>query len=122
MDEIGFTSAFNLVDALESISIIYNTRQLSRVELERIKAITTNFTNFISTQSCENKDARDKLSQTIKYYQEKLSLFIDKILQDPNLTDNYKDTISYLLKVNNELCMKIADTRIIARQTLGGDS
>ena len=47
MDEIGIVTSFNPLDALESISKIYNTRQLSKVEILKIQAQAKSFNRWL---------------------------------------------------------------------------
>lgn len=112
MEEIGIVSSFNPLDALESISNIYNARQLAKVEILKIQAQSKNFNKWILEQRYENKEVRAEIITTIESYRKHLERIIDMILQDPETTSSYKDFFEALLKANNELALRISEIRI----------
>lgn len=112
MEELGIISSFNPLDALESLSKIYNARQLSKVEILKIQAQTQSFNKWILEQRNENKEVRAELIITIESYRKHLERIIDVILQNPEMTSSYKDFFEILLKSNNELALRISETRI----------
>lgn len=112
MDEIGIVTSFNPLDALESISKIYNTKQLSKVEILKIQAQTESFGMWISEQRSENKETREKIIKYIESYRNNIERIIDMILQEPEKTSLYKDYLELLLKSNNELTIHMSEIRI----------
>ena len=68
MDEIGIVTSFNPLDALESISKIYNTRQLSKVEILKIQAQAKSFNRWLLEQRNENKEIRTDILASIESY------------------------------------------------------
>ncbi len=112
MDEIGIVTTFNPVDALESISKIYSTKQLSRVEILKIQAQTESFSMWISEQRSENKETREDMIKSIESYRNNIERIIDMILQEPEKTSLYKDYLELLLKSNNELTIQMSKVRI----------
>lgn len=96
MDEIGIVTSFNPLDALESISKIYNTKQLSRVEILKIQAQTESFRMWISEQRSENKEKREEMIKCIESYRNNIERIIDMILQEPEKTSLYKDYLELL--------------------------
>lgn len=112
MDEIGIITSFNPLDALESISKIYNTRQLSKVEILKIQAQANNFNNWLLVQRNENKEVRADIITSIESYRKQIERIIDIILQNPETSILYKDFFEPLLKANNELALRVSEIRI----------
>ena len=112
MDEIGVITSFNPLDALESISKIYNTRQLSKVEILKIQAQANNFNNWLLVQRNENKEVRADIITSIESYRKQIERIIDIILQNPETSILYKDFFEPLLKANNELALRVSEIRI----------
>ncbi len=112
MDEIEIISSFNPLDALESISKIYNTKQLSKVEILRIQTQAQNFNKWILEQRNENKEIRRDIITTIEGYRKCLDYIITMILQNPETTNLYKDYFKNLLDANNELSLRMSEIRI----------
>lgn len=112
MDEIGIVTSFNPLDALESISKIYNTRQLSKVEILKIQAQAKNFNNWLLEQRNENKEVRADIITSIESYRKQIERIIDMILQNPETSILYKDFFEPLLKANNELALRMSEIRI----------
>lgn len=112
MDEIGVITSFNPLDALESISKIYNTRQLSKVEILKIQAQANNFNNWLLVQRNENKEVRADIITSIESYRKQIERIIDMILQNPETSILYKDFFEPLLKANNELALRVSEIRI----------
>lgn len=112
MEQLEIISSFNPLDALESLSNIYNTKQLSKVEISKIQAQTQSFNKWILEQRNENKEVRAEFITTIESYRKGLESIIDMILQNPETTNSYKDLFEVLLKANNELTQKMSEIRI----------
>lgn len=112
MEEIGIVTSFNPLDALESISKIYNTKQLSKVEILKIQAQTKSFNNWLLEQRNENKDVRADIITYIESYRKQIERIIDMVLQNPETTILYKDFFESMLKANNELALRMSGIRI----------
>ncbi len=112
MDEIGIVSSFNPLDALESISKIYNAKQLSKVEILKIQAQTKSFNKWLLEQRNENKEVRENIIVYIESYRKQIEHIIDMILENPETTILYKDFFESLLKANNELALRMSEIRI----------
>lgn len=112
MEEIGIVTSFNPLDALESISKIYNTKQLSKVEILKIQAQTKSFNNWLLEQRNENKDVRADIITYIESYRRQIERIIDMVLQNPETTILYKDFFESMLKANNELALRMSEIRI----------
>lgn len=112
MDEIGIVSAFNPLDALESISKIYSTKQLSKVEILKIQAEAKSFNQWILEQREENKEVREDIIRYIESYRIQIERIIDIILLNPEMASLYKDFFESLLKANNELALRVSEIRI----------
>ncbi len=112
MDEIGIVTSFNPLDALESISKIYNTRQLSKVEILKIQAQAKSFNRWLLEQRNENKEIRTDILVSIESYRRQIERIIDMILQTPETSSLYKDFFESLLKANNELALRMSEIRI----------
>ena len=112
MDEVGIVSSFNLLDALESISKIYNARQLSKIEILKIQAQTESFNKWLLEQRNENKELRADIIKDIESYRKHIERIMDMIIQNPETTILYKDYFESLLKVNNELALRMSEIRI----------
>lgn len=112
MDEIGIVTSFNPLDALESISKIYNTRQLSKVEILKIQAQAKNFNNWLLEQRKENKEVRADIITSLESYRKQIERIIDMILHNPETSLLYKDFFEPLLKANNELALRLSEIRI----------
>ncbi len=112
MDEIGIVTSFNPLDALESISKIYNARQLSKVEILKIQAQTKSFNKWLLEQRNENKERRADILTYTESYRKQIERIIDMILQNPETTSLYKDFFESLLKANNELALRMSEIRI----------
>lgn len=115
MDEIGIVTSFNPLDALESISKIYNARQLSKVEILKIQAQTKSFNKWLLEQRIENKETRAALITNTESYRKEIERFIDIIIQNPETTSLYKDFVQFLINANNELALRISEIRIKSR-------
>jgi len=109
MDEIGIVTSFNPLDALESISKIYNTRQLSKVEILKIQAQAKNFNNWLLEQRKENKEVRADIITSLESYRKQIERIIDMILHNPETSLLYKDFFEPLLKANNELALRLSE-------------
>ena len=112
MNEIEIVTSFNPLDALESISKIYSTFQLSKVEILKIQAQTKSFNKWLLEQRSENKEVRADIITYIEGYRKQIERIIDMILQNPETTSLYKDFFESLLKANNELTLRMSEIRI----------
>lgn len=112
MDEIGMVASFNPLDALESISKIYNVRQLAKVEILKIQDQTKNFNKWLLEQRMENKEVRADIIIYIESYRKQIERIIDMVLQNPEIAGLYKDFFESLLKANNELALRMSEIRI----------
>ncbi len=112
MDEIGIITSFNPLDALESISKIYNTRQLAKVDILKIQAQARSFNKWLLEQRNENKEMRAEIIKKAESYSKQIERIIDMILLSPETTILYKDFFESLLKANNELVLRMSEIRI----------
>lgn len=112
MDELGIVSSFNPLDALESLSKIYNTKQLSRVGILEIQAQTQSFNKWLLEQRNENKELRAQYIPLLESYRIHIERIMDMILQNPETTFFYKDFFESLLIANNHLVSTISEIRI----------
>lgn len=112
MEELEIISSFNPLDALESISKIYNTKQLSKVEVLKIQAQSRNFDRWISEQRNENKEKRNDIIKIIEDYRKHIERIMEMIIQNPDSADVFKDYFEILIKTNNDLALKISEIRI----------
>ena len=112
MDEIEILTSFNPLDALESISKIYNTRQLSKIEILKIQAQAKSFNTWLLEQRNENKERRAQMIPYIESYRQQIERIINMILQYPETANLYKDFFEPLLKANNELALQMSEIQI----------
>lgn len=112
MGEIGITTMFDALDALESISKMYSVKQLSNVDMMRIQSQAESYAMWIREQRNENEERRNIICQKADLYQEALERIIDKILAKPKMVAIYKDVFESLLKTNNNLILEISKIRI----------
>ena len=112
MDEINVLTSFNPLDALESISKIYNSKQLAKVELLKLQAQIVSFDQWLSKQMKENRERRSDLLIYTESYRKQIERIIDKIIEDPEITVLYKAIFEGLLKANNELALRISEIKI----------
>ncbi len=112
MGEIGITTMFNALDALESISKMYSVKQLSNVDMMRIQSQAESYAMWIREQRNENEERRNIICQKADLYQEALERIIDKILAKPKMVAIYKDVFESLLETNNKLILEISKIRI----------
>ncbi len=112
MDEFGIVTSFNPLDALESISKIYNARQLSRIEVQKIQAQTQCYNKWLMQQINENKKVRAQLIVDIENYRRQIERIMDIIIQNPETAIIFKDFFDSLLKANNELAVRMSEIRI----------
>lgn len=112
MEELDIISSFNPLDALESISQIYSAKQLSKVELEKIRVQAQCFNKWILEQRKDNVERRKHLISQAEEQRKYVACLMDKILENPELAITCKDIFSDLLKSNNELAKTISDIRI----------
>lgn len=112
MGELEIISSFNPLDALESISKIYSSKQLSKSEIIKIQTQAKAFNKWISEQRYENKEARTDIEKHMESYRVQICRIIDTILEAPELVSVYKDIIDLLLQANNTLALRISEMRI----------
>lgn len=112
MGELEIISSFNPLDALESISKIYSSRQLSKSEIIKIQTQAKAFNKWISEQRYENRETRNDIKKEMETHRVQICRIIDKILEDPELVSVYKDVIDSLLQANDALALRISEMRI----------
>ncbi len=112
LEEIDIVSTFNPLDALESISKMYKTKQLSKVDILKIQTQAKCFNKWITEQKDENKETRKQILESAEDYRKGLRQIIDRVLQNPEMVNQYKTYFEELLKANNELILKISEIRI----------
>lgn len=115
MNELEIVSSFNPLDALESISKIYHSKQLAKVEILKIQAQTQSFNKWLLDQRKENKERRDDLIALTENYRDWIERLIDKMLQDPETASKYQYIVVAMIRANNDLATQIGQLRIKSR-------